>query len=66
MTTHILIFDLPVVTQISKPKQNVLAGQSSLETHPCRPEIKIIPNLAICNIPKLAKNMMFGFPLKLY
>ena len=41
--------------QYSKPKQNVLAGQSWLETHPSRPEIKIIRNLAIYSISKLAK-----------
>ena len=42
--------------QNSKPKQNVLAGQSSLDTHPSRPEIKVIRNLAISSIPKLSKN----------
>ena len=41
--------------QNSKPKQNVLAGQSLLEIHPSRPEIKIIRNIAISNIAKLAK-----------
>ena len=40
--------------QNSKPKQNVLAGQSLLEIHPSRPEIKIIRNIAISNIAKLA------------
>ena len=43
--------------QNSKPKQNVLAGQSLLETHPSRPEIKIIRNIAISNIAKLANKI---------
>ena len=43
--------------QNSKPKQNVLAGQSLLEIHPSRPEIKIIRNIAISNIAKLANKI---------
>ena len=61
--------------QNSKPKQNVLDGQSLLEIHPSRPEIKIIRNIAISNIAKLAnkignreyrkyieKNLLFAHP----